>query len=103
MTNCCSHRPMVVEQIENVVPRSRKQDSATRRIDLFVSLRDFSGVLLVAGQKAYGMASREPDAPTRVGRSFGLSQWPSNSPQAATTASRSTAHRLAAVVTGLNP
>jgi CubicO group peptidase (beta-lactamase class C family) len=56
--------------------RSQNQEDATRRMDKFVSSRDFSGVVLVARnghvlfQKAYGMANREHDVPNKLETKF---------------------------------
>jgi CubicO group peptidase (beta-lactamase class C family) len=55
---------------------SQDQDNAARRMDQFVSSRDFTGVVLVARdghvlfQKAYGMANREHDVPNKVDTKF---------------------------------
>jgi CubicO group peptidase (beta-lactamase class C family) len=56
--------------------RSQDQEDAARRMDKFISSRDFSGVVLVARnghvlfQKAYGMANREHDAPNKLETKF---------------------------------
>lgn len=65
-------------QASSLSDRTEDQDNVARRMDQFVSSRDFSGAVLVARdghvlfQRAYGLANRENDVPNELETKFRL-------------------------------
>jgi CubicO group peptidase (beta-lactamase class C family) len=65
-------------QASSLSDRAEDEDNIARRMDQFVSSRDFSGAVLVARdgrvlfQKAYGLANRENDVPNKLATKFRL-------------------------------
>ncbi len=66
----------MLSPVSSLSDRAQNQDGAARRMDQFLSARDFSGVVLVARdgrvlfQKAYGFANREHSVPNKLETKF---------------------------------